>query len=81
MFSGHFFETNFWQMWRTTLAFQNWHSAIGLCRYLVRFVREFPLLNTLSGVRRTVYNQYDSIVVPLQNWRRAHCVDVRYRRK
>ena len=33
MFSEHFFTTNFWQMWRTTFAFQNWHSAIELKRY------------------------------------------------
>ena len=26
IFSEHFFSTNFWQMWRTTFAFQNWHS-------------------------------------------------------
>ena len=44
MFSGHFFETNFWQLWRTTFAFQNWHSAIELRRYFIRFVQEFPRL-------------------------------------
>jgi oleate hydratase len=78
IFSQHFFETNFWQMWRTTFAFQNWHSAIELRRYFIRFVQEFPRIHTLSGVRRTVYNQYDSIVVPLQNWMRANHVDVRF---
>ena len=54
MFSRHFFTTNFWQMWRTTFAFQNWHSAIELRRYFIRFVQEFPRIHTLSGVRRTV---------------------------
>jgi len=54
MFSGHFFETNFWQMWRTTFAFQNWHSAIELRRYFIRFVQEFPRIHTLSGVRHTI---------------------------
>jgi oleate hydratase len=78
MFSRHFFETNFWQMWRTTFAFQNWHSAIELRRYFIRFVQEFPRIHTLSGVRRTVYNQYDSIVVPLQKWMLANYVDVRF---
>ena len=42
-FSPHFFETNFWAMWRTTFAFQNWHSAIELKRYMLRFLQEFPL--------------------------------------
>jgi oleate hydratase len=78
LFSPHFFETNFWQMWRTTFAFQNWHSAIELRRYFLRFIQEFPRMHTLAGVRRTVYNQYDSMAVPLQRWLTAQGVDVRF---
>jgi oleate hydratase len=78
MFSEHFFKTNFWQMWRTTFAFQNWHSAIELRRYFLRFIQEFPRMHTLAGVRRTVYNQYDSIAVPLQRWLTEKGVDVRF---
>ena len=78
MFSEHFFKTNFWQMWRTTFAFQTWHSAIELRRYFLRFAQEFSRMDTLSGVRRTVYNQYDSIVVPLQRWMLENKVDVRF---
>ena len=63
LFSAHFFKSNFWQMWRTTFAFQNWHSAIELRRYFLRFLQEFPRMHTLAGVRRTPYNQYDSIAV------------------
>ncbi|MES2094859.1 MAG: oleate hydratase [Actinomycetota bacterium] len=78
LFSEHFFQTNFWQMWRTTFAFQNWHSATELRRYFLRFIQEFTRIHTLSGVRRTKYNQYDSLVVPLQNWILDHGVDVRF---
>jgi oleate hydratase len=78
MFSPHFFKTNFWQMWRTTFAFQNWHSAIELRRYFLRFVQELPRMHTLSGVRRTKYDQYSSIAVPLQRWLEAQGVDVRF---
>ena len=78
LFSEHFFKTHFWQMWRTTFAFQNWHSAIELRRYFLRFVQEVGRMHTLSGVRRTVYNQYDSMVVPLQRWLVAQGVDVRF---
>ena len=78
LFSEHFFQTTFWQMWRTTFAFQNWHSAIELRRYFIRFVQEFSRIHTLSGVRRTVYNQYDSIVVPLQQWMYTNNVDVQF---
>lgn len=67
-FSEHFFTTNFWAMWRTTFAFQNWHGAIELKRYFLRFFQEFPRIHTLAGVRRTRLDQYDSIVRPIQHW-------------
>ncbi|MER7180791.1 oleate hydratase [Streptomyces hyaluromycini] len=73
-FSPHFFETNFWAMWRTTFAFQNWHSAIELKRYFLRFMQEFPRMHTLSGVRRSRLNQYDSIIRPLRAWLEGHGV-------
>jgi len=78
IFSEHFFSTNFWQMWRTTFAFQNWHSATELKRYMLRFIQEFPQMHTLAGVRRTKYNQYDSIARPIQSWLADRGVDVRF---
>ena len=66
--SPPFFQTNFWYMWQTTFAFQPWHSAVELKRYLHRFMNEFPRIETLAGVKRTVYNQYDAIVRPLATW-------------
>ena len=66
--SPPFFTTNFWHMWQTTFAFQPWHSAVEFKRYLHRFMNEFPRIETLAGVKRTVYNQYDSIVLPLTRW-------------
>ncbi|WP_446811347.1 oleate hydratase [Methylomonas sp. 2BW1-5-20] len=66
--SPGFFETEFWYMWATTFAFQPWHSAIEFRRYLHRFVLEFSRIETLAGVKRTIYNQYDSLVLPLQTW-------------
>jgi len=78
LFSEHFFQTNFWQMWRTMFAFQQWHGAIEMKRYVLRFVQEFPRIHTLAGIRRTKYNQYDSIVRPLQKWMYERGVDVRF---
>lgn len=77
-FSEHFFQTNFWTMWRTTFAFQNWHSAIELRRYMLRFLQEFPRIHTLAGVRRTPLNQYDSVVRPIEAWLRAKGVSFEY---
>ena len=61
-------------MWQTTFAFQPWHSAVELKRYLHRFMNEFPRIETLAGVKRTVLNQYDSIVRPLTAWLEGHGV-------
>jgi len=66
--SPAFFETEFWYMWATTFAFQPWHSATELKRYLHRFMLEFSRIETLAGVKRTPYNQYDSLILPLQRW-------------
>ena len=66
--SPPFFETNFWYMWATTFAFQPWHSAVEFKRYLHRFMLEFSRIETLAGVKRTVYNQFDSLVRPLSAW-------------
>jgi oleate hydratase len=66
--SPAFFQTEFWFMWVTTFAFQPWHSAVEFRRYLHRFMLEFSRIETLAGVKRTVLNQYDSLVVPLQRW-------------
>nr|WP_198954452.1 oleate hydratase [Kineosporia sp. R_H_3] len=77
MFDDRFFATPFWRMWRTTFAFQRWHSAVEMRRYCLRFLHVFDHLDTLSDVRRTVYNQYDSMIVPLQRWLVGRGVDVR----
>lgn len=73
--SPSFFETEFWYMWVTTFAFQPWHSAVEFKRYLHRFMLEFSRIETLAGVKRTVFNQYDSLVVPLVAWLRDHGVN------
>lgn len=67
-FDAAFFETGFWFMWCTTFAFQPWHSAVEFKRYLVRFTHMVGGFNELRGIMRTVYNQYDSMVRPLQKW-------------
>ena len=74
--SPPFFTTNFWHMWQTTFAFQPWHSAVEFRRYLHRFMKEFSRIETLAGVKRTVYNQYDSLVVPLMGWLEGQGVQV-----
>lgn len=73
-FDMSFFATNFWLMWCTTFAFQPWHSAVEFKRYLVRFAHMVDGFNRLNGIMRTRYNQYDSMVRPLQKWLIEHGV-------
>jgi oleate hydratase len=68
VFHPHFFATNYWFMWRTIFAFQTWHSAIEMKRYLRRFVHLFPMMADMSGIQLTRYNQNDSIVKPMMAW-------------
>ncbi len=74
-FSPHFFTTNFWYMWQTTFAFQEWSSLCELKRYMNRMIYEFSRIQTLEGVTRTRYNQYDSLIVPLKKYLDGFNVD------
>ncbi len=67
-FDKAFFSTDFWAMWASTFAFQPWHSAIEMKRYLMRFVHMMQGFNRLQGIMRTTYNQYDSMVRPLARY-------------
>lgn len=62
----HFFTTNFWYMWQTTFAFQKWSSVFEFKRYMERMIFEFSRIETLEGVTRTTYNQYESVILPLK---------------
>lgn len=64
----HFFETNFWYMWQTTFAFQKWSSLFEFKRYMERMIFEFSRIETLEGVTRTPYNQYESVILPLKSY-------------
>ena len=67
-FQPHFFESNFWLMWCSMFGFETWHSAVELRRYLLRFLRLFPDLETMQIIQSTRYSGYDSIVRPLVRW-------------
>ncbi|WP_353990016.1 oleate hydratase [Pediococcus argentinicus] len=66
--SPHMFTTNFWYMWETTFAFKKESSAMELRRYMNRMILEFSRINTLEGVTRTPYNQFESIILPMRKY-------------
>lgn len=73
----HIFETNFWYMWQTTFAFQKWSSVFEFKRYMQRMMFEFTRIETLEGVTRTPYNQYESIILPIKAYLDKFNVDFR----
>lgn len=74
VFHPHFFKSNFWFIWCTTFAFEPWHSAIEFKRYCLRFVHLFSTIDTMAGIYRTQYNQYDAMVRPIVQWLRERNV-------
>ncbi len=65
VFTREFFDSNFWLYWRTMFAFETWHSAMEMRRYIMRFIHHIDGLPDLSALKFTKYNQYESLVLPL----------------
>lgn len=64
-FSESFLETNFWYLWRSMFAFENWQSLLEMKLYMHRFLDAIDGLTDMSALVFPKYNQYDSFVVPL----------------
>ena len=45
-FSDDVLDSNFWLYWRTMFAFESWHSALEMKRYIQRFVHHVGGLPT-----------------------------------
>ncbi len=78
VFSEEFFESNFWIYWSTMFAFEKWHSAMEMRRYILRFIHHIGGLPDLSALKFTKYNQYESLVLPMVKYLEAHHVDFQY---
>ncbi len=67
-FSPDFFESQLWYYWCAMLAFQPYHSLIEMRRYATRFMHQLHLIRSLRGILRTKYDQYNSLILPLQKY-------------
>ena len=67
-FEEEFFETNYWYLWTSMFAFQKWSSVAAMRRYMKRFIHLLDGMPELGGILRTKYNQYHSVVLPLQRF-------------
>lgn len=78
VFSEEFFESNFWLYWATMFAFEKWASALEMRRYTLRFVHHIATLPTLTSLRFSNYNQYESLIQPLVAHLEGHGVKFCY---
>ena len=73
-FDPFFFESNLWYYWSAMLAFQPYQSVIEMKRYAVRFMHQLHLIRSLKQILHTKYDQYHSMILPLQSYLVSHGV-------
>ncbi len=78
VFTKDFFESNFWLFWRTMFAFEEWHSAIEMRRYLTRYIHHAHRITDISCLKFTSYNQYESLILPLLRYLEEQGVQFQY---
>ena len=64
-FDDEVLNSNFWLYWRTMFAFENWHSALEMKRYIQRYIHHIGGLPDFKALRFTKYNQYESMILPM----------------
>ena len=77
-FTDETFNSNFWYYFKTMFAFKNEHSALEVKLYLQRFIHHLEGFTDLSSLRFCKYNNYDSIILPMENWLKDHGVNFVY---
>jgi oleate hydratase len=63
-----FFDSTYWLLASSMLAFREYHSLIEARRYAIRFLMDTAPMPGLGAILHTKYNEYDSIINPLQTW-------------
>lgn len=80
-FGDEVLNSNFWLYWRTMFAFENWHSALEMKRYIKRFIHHIGGLPDFKALRFTRYNQYESMILPMVKYLEEHDVQFHYNTK
>ena len=80
-FDDEVLNSNFWMYWRTMFAFENWHSALEMKLYIKRFIHHIGGLPDFKALRFTRYNQYESIILPMEKYLKEHGVQFHYSTK
>ncbi len=77
-FDDEVLNSNFWLYWRTMFAFENWHSALEMKRYLQRYIHHIGGLPDFTALRFTRYNQYESMILPMVKYLESYGVQFHY---
>ena len=77
-FDDEVLNSNFWMYWRTMFAFENWHSALEMKRYLQRYIHHIGGLPDFTALRFTRYNQYESMILPMVKYLEGFGVQFHY---
>ena len=77
-FDDEVFSSDFWLYWRTMFAFENWHSALEMKLYIQRFIHHIGGLPDFSALKFTKYNQYESLILPMQKYLESHGVQFQF---
>ena len=78
VFDEEVFDSTFWLYWRTMFAFENWHSALEMKLYFQRFIHHIAGLPDFSALKFTRYNQYESLILPMQRYLEQAGVDFQF---
>ena len=81
IFGEAFFTSNYWYMWRSLFAFQPWHSAVEMKRYMHLFFHEMPHMNTMEALERTRYTNFHSFILPAMRFMQKMGVNFHYKRR
>jgi oleate hydratase len=78
IFGAAFFTSNYWYMWRALFAFQPWHSAVEMKRYMHLFFHEMPNMDTMVALERTRHTNYHSFILPALRFMQDKGVNIHY---
>ncbi|MDQ0149848.1 oleate hydratase [Eubacterium multiforme] len=78
VFTDEVFSSNFWLYWRTMFAFEEWHSALEMRKYIQRFIHHIGGLPNFKALKFTKYNQYESLIIPMVKYLEKYGVKFQY---
>lgn len=74
-FAPSFFNTNFWKVFSSMFAIEQWNDLGEMRRYLRRFMHGIDQVVRGTAEMVTPFHNYDSIVVPITRWLEGKDVD------